>query len=134
MKKNHLNNKITSGAKFIPYDILNSFGNIRRRGPYDLVIIDPPTNQGHSFKVNRDYVKIIKKLNEMTSDKALIMACLNSPFLESVFLKDLFKEHAPEFEFQYNVASPWESQELKSEEGLKILIFKKVKVDGAALP
>ncbi len=124
-EKNHLNNHNSSGAKFIPYDILNSFGNIRRRGPYDLIIIDPPTNQGHSFKVNRDYVKIIKKLNEMTNDKAIIMACLNSPFLDSDFLKTLFLENAPEFEYQYNVASTWESQEQNPEEGLKILIFQK---------
>lgn len=125
-EKNHLINGFSSGAKFIPYDILNSFGNLKRRGPFDLIIIDPPTNQGESFKVNRDYVKIIKKLNEMTNDNATVMACLNSPFLDSHFLKALFLEHAPSFEFQFNIASAWENQEQNPEEGLKILIFKKL--------
>ena len=39
----HLNNIDTYNVKFSPYNILKSFSRIRRDGPYDLIIIDPPT-------------------------------------------------------------------------------------------
>lgn len=125
-EKNHTLNNVERKAKFIPYDIMNSFGNIKKKGPYDLVIIDPPTNQGDSFKVERDYYKILRKLGEMTNPNALIMACLNSPFLTSDFLLNGFKEHAPGFHFQEKVLSSFHEMESNPEEGLKILIFQKM--------
>jgi 23S rRNA (cytosine1962-C5)-methyltransferase len=112
-------------AKFMGHDIMKSFGNITKKGPYDLVIIDPPTNQGLSFRVDRDYHKIIKRLDEMTSEGAVVMACLNSPFLDSSFLMKIFKEHAPMFIFQEKYYSTFSGMELDPEKGLKILIFKK---------
>jgi len=125
-EKNHLLNGFQSKAKFIPYDIMNSFGNLKKKGPYDLVLIDPPTNQGDSFKVERDYFKIIKKLSDMTNPQAQVMACLNSPFLTSEFLLNAFKDHAPNFIFHEKISSSFESMESNSEEGLKILIFNKI--------
>lgn len=124
-EQNHIINNVNGNAKFISYDIMNSFANLRRRGPFDIVIIDPPTNQGDSFKVERDYHKIVRKLSEMTKGGAQVMACLNSPFLTEKFLLDLFIEHAPEFVFQEKVFSSFHDMEFKPEEGLKILIFKK---------
>lgn len=124
-EQNHLINNVNGKAKFISYDIMNSFANLRRKGPFDLVIIDPPTNQGDSFKVERDYHKVIRKLSDMTKEEALVMACLNSPFLTEIFLLDVFKEHAPGFAFQEKVISSFHDMELNPEEGLKILIFKK---------
>lgn len=128
-EKNHrLNNLEMDGrrARFFHYDIMKSLGVISKRGPYDLVIIDPPTNQGESFKVERDYHKIIRRLPEMVSDESIIMACLNSPYLTHEFLINAFKEHAPMFSFQEIMYSSFREMEANPEEGLKILIFKKV--------
>lgn len=125
-KENHrLNNIDSHKAKFLSYDIMNSWNNIARNGPYDIVVIDPPTNQGDSFKVERDYYKIIKRLDKMTNSGAIVMACLNSPYLKSDFLSGLFKEHAPEFTFREKIESAFASMEADPEEGLKILLFKK---------
>ena len=125
-EKNHLINSVATNAKFIPYDVINSFGNIKRKGPYDIIVIDPPTNQGQSFKVERDYAKIVRRLDEMTSSHGLIMACLNSPFLGSTFLINLFIEHAPNFQLVEKIESSFQDMEVNPEEGLKILIFKKM--------
>ena len=125
-EQNHIINNVNGKAKFISYDIMNSFASLRRKGPFELVIIDPPTNQGDSFKVERDYHKIVRKCSEMTKDGALVMACLNSPFLTDKFLLDIFKELAPDFVFQEKVISSFHDMELNPEEGLKILIFKKI--------
>lgn len=125
-KENHrLNNIDPHRVKFLSYDIMNSWNNIARNGPYDIVVIDPPTNQGDSFKVERDYYKIIKRLNTMTAPGAVVMACLNSPYLKSDFLMNLFKEHGPEFHFTEKIESAFASMERDPEEGLKILLFKK---------
>lgn len=127
---NHTLNDIDKRkAKFMCHDIMKSFGAITRKGPYDLVIIDPPTNQGLSFRVDRDYHKIIRRLNEMTSPGAIIMACLNSPHMGSDFLIDSFKEHGPQFEFKKLVYSSFSEMEFNPEQGLKILFFEKILKD-----
>jgi 23S rRNA (cytosine1962-C5)-methyltransferase len=125
---NHLNNgkNLEQKVRFLAYDIMKSWNKIFKYGPYDIVIIDPPTNQGDSFKVDRDYYKIVKRLKEMTEDHAVVLACLNSPHLTSQFLIDLFSEHAPEFEIQEIIYSGFSSMEKNPEEGLKIVVFKKV--------
>lgn len=128
-EENHALNGIEKKqAKFVPYDIMKSFGNIARKGPYDIVIIDPPTNQGESFNAERDYHKIVRRLGDMTNPDAVIFACLNSPRLGSDFLMTAFKEHAPEFVFQEKHYSSFQAMEKNPEEGLKIVLFKKIKV------
>lgn len=127
-EKNHTINGIgRERVGFLGHDIMKSFGALIRKGPFDLVIIDPPTNQGDSFKVNRDYHKIIRRLPEFTKEGSLIMACLNSPFLDSSFLKAAFNEHAPDFEFQELMYSSFSGMEKNPEEGLKILFFKRTR-------
>ena len=84
--KNHLLNGIDRRVvQYQSHDIMKSFGALVRKGPFDLVIIDPPTNQGESFKVDRDYHKIIRRLSDFTKPGSLVMACLNSPFSIPLF-------------------------------------------------
>lgn len=123
-EENHrLNNMNLKNVKFLPYDIMKSWNALFRNGPYDIIVIDPPTNQGDSFKVERDYYKIIKRLKEMTNDNCTVLACLNSPHLNSSFLIDLFKEHAPELHYKESIPSAFKSMEQDPEEGLKVLVF-----------
>lgn len=125
-EKNHLLNGVSlSKARFLSYDIMNSWKKIFHHGRYDIVVIDPPTNQGDSFKVERDYYKIVKRLNDMTNEDATILACLNSPYLTSQYLIDLFSEHAPNYKFQEITYSAFSSMETTPEEGLKIALFKR---------
>ncbi|MBY0415476.1 MAG: class I SAM-dependent methyltransferase [Bdellovibrionales bacterium] len=124
-EKNHLLNGLVKKSKFVPYDIMKSFGNITRKGPYDIVIIDPPTYQGDSFKVERDYHKIVKRLADMTNPGAMILACLNAPHLGSDFIKNIFKEHAMGFSYEETFYSSFSELDSNPEEGLKILIYKK---------
>lgn len=125
-QENHRLNDINlKKVKFLPYDIMKSWSKVSKFGPYDIVVIDPPTNQGDSFKVERDYYKIVKRLKDFTNNEAEILACLNSPYLKTDFLKDLFLEHAPEFKFQEIIPSAFHKMEKNPEEGLKICLFKK---------
>lgn len=124
-ENNHVLNGFIKKAKFVPYDIMKSFGNIARKGPYDIVVIDPPTYQGDSFKVERDYHKIVKRLSDMTKPEATILACLNAPHLDSSFIKNIFNEHGPLFTYEETLYSSFSEMDASPEEGLKILIYKK---------
>lgn len=127
-ESNHSLNSIDQrNVRFLNYDIMKSWNKIYKNGPYDIVVIDPPTNQGDSFRVDRDYYKVIKRLDEMTADNAIVMACLNSPHLTTAFLIELFKEHAPHYIVQETIYSAFSPMEVNPEEGLKILVLKKSK-------
>lgn len=126
-RSNHkLNGIAADKAKYLSHDIMKSLGNLTNKGPYDLVIIDPPSNQGNSFKVERDYIKILRRLDLMTNKDALVMACLNAPHLTSEFLISNFKEVLPNFELIERFYSSYSPMESNLEESLKILIYKKL--------
>ncbi len=121
----HLNNFDTKNVKFYPYNILKSFGRIKREAPYDLIIIDPPTFQKGSFEATKDYNKIIKKLEQISSKDCTVLACLNSPDLGSQFIMDIFEDEAPQFKYIEQLNNVKEFEALDWQRALKNLIFKK---------
>jgi len=120
----HLNNLSTLNVNFLPHNILKSFGKIKRLSPFDIIIIDPPTFQKGSFEATKDYTKIIKRLVDFASEDCLILACLNSPDLNSQYLIDIFKEFAPQFEYIQRLDSVKEFIAVDDERSLKNLVFK----------
>jgi len=119
----HLNAIDPRGVSYLPYNILKSFSRIKQNGPYGLIIIDPPTLQKGSFEATKDYEKIIKKLQEIASDECIVLACLNSPELDSNFLISLFSEFAPEFKFEKRLKNVDEFANADEERSLKNLVF-----------
>lgn len=125
-RENHqLNNLDKNVAAYLPYNILKSFSNIKKKGPYELIIIDPPTFQRGSFEATKDYVKIIKKLPQIASDDALILACLNSPDLDSSFVINMIEEFAPSFKFLKRLENVAEFASEDENRSLKNLVFKR---------
>jgi len=122
-KNHHLNNQSTQNIMFMPYNILKSWSRIRKAGPYDIIIIDPPSFQKGSFASTTDYQKIIRRLKELASDKCIILAALNNPQLNSQFLLDIFKENAPEFSYIKRLDNIDTYPTKDSERALKNLIF-----------
>ena len=124
-ENHHLNNLDTKKVKFMPYDILKSWNRIKKEGPYDIIIIDPPSFQKGSFAATKDYEKIIKKLPELASENCIVLSCLNAPELDSDFIKEKFKEFAPTFKFEKRLENLKEFITNNEEKSLKNLIFKK---------
>ena len=120
----HLNNLSTSNVQFGPYNILKSFSKIRKFCPYDIIIIDPPTFQKNSFEASKDYVKIIRRLEEVVSSNCTILACLNSPFLDQQFIIDIFKEHCASFKFEKRLKNCKDFICIDENKSLKNLVFK----------
>lgn len=125
-RANHnLNNIETKGVSFLPYNILKSFSRIKKKGPYDMIIIDPPTFQKGSFEATKDYRKIIMKLPQIASDDCTLLACLNSPDLDVDFVMELIKELSPSFKFVKRLDNVKEFASENEQRSLKNLVFKR---------
>ena len=122
---NHQLNDIDSRSiSYLSHDIFKSWGKIRKYGPYDLVIIDPPSFQAGSFNVRKDYQKIVRKLPSLLAPQAQVIACLNSPDLGFNFLRELFEEDGGFVERRV-IDSPQSFPESDADRGLKTLLFEK---------
>lgn len=125
-RENHrLNALEPKKVEFMPYNILKSWSRIRKSGPYDLIIIDPPSFQKGSFAATSDYEKIIRRLHEFASDECIVLSALNAPELDSEFIKALFRENAPAFHYVERLKNLESFPEIEEERSLKNLIFKK---------
>ncbi len=123
-RENHrINDVEIKGTRYMPYNILKSFSRIKKAGPYDLIIIDPPSFQKGSFAATKDYQKIIRRLNELASDKCIVLSCLNSPSLDPQFILDLYKEEAPSFSFVRRLQNLETFPAKDEERALKNLVF-----------
>ena len=126
MANHALNNLDPKGVSFLSYNILKSFSSLKRKGPYDMIIIDPPTFQRGSFEATKDYEKLIKKLPQIASEKCIVLSCLNSPELESSFIIDMMQQWAPSFTFIKRLKNVVEFSSSNEDKSLKNLVFKRV--------
>src|SRR3546814_21000772 len=54
-RENHrLNGHDLSRVSFLGHELFKSWGKVRKLGPYDLIIIDPPSFQQGSFALTRE--------------------------------------------------------------------------------
>ena len=127
-KNHHLNNQDTKKVKFLPYNILKSWSRIKKYAPYDIIIIDPPSFQKGSFAASADYVKIIKRLDQLASEECIVLSCLNAPELDVSFMLELFKENANEFKFIKRLKNLSNFPTNNEEKTLKNLVFKRSKI------
>ena len=123
-RANHqLNGLDKTRSQFLAEDILKSWGRIKRAGPYDLVILDPPSFQKGSFDSVRDYPKLARRLPDLMPGGGLVLACLNNPDLDTKFLIDLFATNCPAALFQQRLPQQPEFPDIDSEKQLKMLVF-----------
>ena len=95
-RDNHrLNGHDLSKVKYLGHDLFKSWGKVKRLGPYDIVIADPPSLQKGSVNIKRDYPKIIRRLPELLNEGGQALLCLNSPDLDFAFLEEVIKVECP---------------------------------------
>jgi 23S rRNA (cytosine1962-C5)-methyltransferase len=122
--RNHLHNKQDPDRiRMLPHNLFTSWGKIKQLGPYELVIIDPPTRQRGAFNADRDYGTVIRKLAKCLSPGARIVAVLNSPFHKADFLHKLFARHLPAATYSESISAAPEFEESEADKGLKICVF-----------
>ncbi|MCK6388236.1 class I SAM-dependent methyltransferase [Zoogloea sp.] len=123
-KRNHLHNGLTAGASFLPHDIFSSWGKITRGGPYDLVVLDPPSYQKGSFVAEKDYARLIRRLPDLLAPGGHALLCLNSPKLGVGFLQALVEAQAPGLVFCERLPNPPAFGDVSSERSLKVLLYR----------
>ncbi|MFD2230484.1 class I SAM-dependent methyltransferase [Alkalimarinus sediminis] len=124
-RKNHqLNHQALDSVVFQKLNILKSWGRIKKFGPYDLVIVDPPSFQKGSFSFSRDYRKIVSRLADMTSTGADVLFCLNDPLVTVDEFKQILE--SDQFEFISRIENPKVMKEVQQNLGLKVLLYRKL--------
>lgn len=123
-RENHrLNRLSTNNVQFMALDVLKSWSRIRKPGPYDVVIVDPPSYQKGSFVARKDYAKVLRRLDELTASGAEALLCLNAPEVGSDFLSSLMAVHAPNWVFAQRLPAAPEFADCSPERQLKLLHY-----------
>ncbi|MDJ0841490.1 MAG: class I SAM-dependent methyltransferase [Acidobacteriota bacterium] len=121
-RRNHLHNALdVRSVQFLSFDIMRSFGRLNKSGPFDLVILDPPTRQKNRFDAVTDYPRIIRRLPEFLAPGASVIACLNAPHLGFDKLEGMFDPDR--FTLISRLGRPPECPEKEPDRALKICRF-----------
>lgn len=123
-QQNHRLNGIESGVSFLGHDIFKTWGKITRSGPYDLVVLDPPSYQKGSFVATKDYARLVRRLPELLAPGGHALVCLNAPELDTTFLKNHVQEQAPSLEFVQRLPNPTAFADVAPERALKVLVYR----------
>jgi len=124
-KLNHqLNNIELRRAGFLALDILRSFNRLQQLGPFELLVCDPPAYQGKSFKAERDWPKLLRKVAGLLAPGGEVVACLNGPHLPPGFLQELFDDSCPQLELQQQLQPGEDFPEAEAHRGVWIFHYR----------
>lgn len=124
-RDNHrLNGHDLARVTFLGHELFKSWGKVKKCGPYDLVIIDPPSFQKGSFALTRDYQKILRRLPELLGGQGTVLACINDPDIGPDFLIEHAAREAPGLRFEQRLENPPEFADIHADSGLKALVFR----------
>lgn len=124
-RENHrLNGHDLARVEFLGHELFKSWGKVRKSGPYELVIIDPPSFQKGSFALTQDYAKILRRLPELLTEHGTVLACVNAPDIGPGFLIEGMAAEAPQLRFVERLDNPPEFPDISPESGLKALVFR----------
>ncbi len=123
-RENHkLNQQDLSKVKFEGVDIFKSFGRLKKYGPYDILVCDPPSFQKGSVNIEKDYQKIIRRIPQLMRANGDVVLCLNSPSLDESFLLAEVARECPACIFVEKIENPAVFKEAEQGKGLKVLRF-----------
>src|SRR5690606_8886302 len=106
-RDNHrLNGHDLGQVSFLGHDLFKSWAKVIHNGPYDLVIIDPPTFQKGSFLLTKDYQRVLRRLPELLTSHGTVLACSNDPATGPDFLIESVTREAPELVFEQRLENP----------------------------
>ncbi|WP_447592313.1 class I SAM-dependent methyltransferase [Aquipseudomonas campi] len=123
-RDNHrLNQHDLSRVSFLGHDLFKSWGKLKKLGPYELIIIDPPSFQKGSFVLTSDYQKVLRRLPDLLTEHGSVLACVNDPAIAPDFLIAEMAREAPELSFSQRLENPPEFVDIHADSALKALVF-----------
>lgn len=128
LRSGRVNHAMNPGAEtelhFLGHDIFRSWGKLKKLGPYEVVICDPPSRQAGSFDAAKDYGKLLRRMDSLCAPGAEVLLCLNSPWLGEAFLRDCAAEHWPAGQFCERLAGREDFPERDADAALKVLRYR----------
>ena len=122
-QQNHRLNGFNTGASFLAHDVFKTWGKITRGGPYDLVILDPPSFQKGSFVATKDYARLLRRLPDLLAPEGHALVCLNAPELDTAFLHTHMQAQAPTLRLVQRLPNPPAFADVAPERALKVLVY-----------
>lgn len=124
-RENHRRNGLSlDDVYFFDHDIFRSWSKLHRYGRYDIVIMDPPTQQRGSFVAERDYAKVVRRFPKLLKDGADVLACLNAPHLGEDFLDEVFSRELPGAVKVGRLPNPPEFADIDEQAALKVVHYR----------
>ena len=111
-------------VRMVPHNLFKSWWKIRQLGPYDVVVIDPPTNQRGSFVAEKNYGQVLKRLPEFCNPGARVFACLNSPFHNVDFLPGLVARWCPQLSLVERMKNSPDFPDVDEDRALKVFEYR----------
>ncbi len=121
-RRNHRLNGVQAGARFLAHDLFSSWGKVTRGGPYDLVVVDPPSYQKGSFVATKDYARVLRRLPALLAPGGQALLCLNAPELPLAFLLHTLAAEAPGLRVLQRLANPAAFTDRDPDRALKVVV------------
>ncbi len=111
-------------ASFLAHDIFSTWGKLSRAGPYDLVIVDPPSYQKGSFIATTDYPRLMRRLSDLLAPGGQALLCLNAPELGPDFIDEAMREQAPSLQRVGRLPNPPAFADRDEARSLKVIVYR----------
>ena len=118
---NHLDMRKVS---FLSLEIFRSFSKMNKLAPFDLIICDPPADQGDSFQPQRDWPRLVRKLPSLLKPGGEVLVCISSPYLFPDYIEQLFSKLCPQAQLLNILCSGGDFPELNQDKGLNVMHYK----------
>lgn len=109
---------------------------VRKKLLFDMVIVDPPSfarSKKHTFSANRDYVKLLKEVIQITNNGGIIVASTNAANFSMMtfrgFIDKAFKDLKIRYKVQESFSLPKDfkvAEKFKESNYLKVVFIKKI--------
>ncbi|MBP0050022.1 class I SAM-dependent methyltransferase [Marinobacterium sp. AK62] len=125
-RDNHrLNDQDVSAVRFLAVNLLRSWGKLRKMGPYDLVVVDPPSFQPGSFVAEKDYARVLKRLPELTTAGGYVLLCHNDPAASEAFIESQVQALLPEFALKQRLSAGEDFPDKDPSGALKLFVYQR---------
>ncbi len=111
-------------ARFLVHDLFHSWGKLARLGPYDIVVMDPPSHQKGSFMAPKDWPRLLRRLPDLLAPGGRALLCLNAPELPEHFLHEHLAREAPGLAVEQRLPNPPAFADVSSDRALKVLVVR----------
>ncbi|MFK8020683.1 MAG: class I SAM-dependent methyltransferase [Pseudomonadales bacterium] len=110
-------------VKFMPYEMFRSVSRLAKNGPFDIIIVDPPSFQPGSFVAKSDYAKLVRKLPRLLRRGGKVLTMLNAPNLPPEFLQETYTANFPELKFIQSLDNSTDFPDADTERSLKMMVY-----------